>query len=64
MIENGCFITSYKISDDDEFYSVKWDNKEGLLIPQIYKEGYYTRAYYIKINKDIIKQMIKDCKEE
>jgi hypothetical protein len=64
MIENGCLITAYKIGDDKEIYPVKWDAEEGLLIPQIYKEGYYTAAYYLKINKDIIKQMIKDCKEE
>ena len=64
MIENGCFITSYKIGNDEKVYSVKWDNEEGLLIPQIHKEGYCTSAYYLKINKDIIKQMIKDCKEE
>ena len=61
MVENGCLVTSYKIGDNEEIYPVKWDTEEGLLIPQLDKEGYCTRVYYLKIDKDVIKQMIKDC---
>jgi hypothetical protein len=65
MIENGVIITRYK--KGDEIYGVKWTD-EGLLVPVTFTENFGIHSYnvfcYLKIEKDIIKQIIDDCLEE
>ena len=65
MIENGVVVTHFKI--DDEIYGVKWTD-EGLLVPLVFTDNYgayrYNAIYYLKIEKDIIKQIVDDCLEE
>ena len=65
MVENGTIITAYK--NGDEIYGVKWTD-EGLLVPVTFTDSFGTYSYnvfcYLKIEKDIIKQIIDDCLEE
>ena len=65
MIEDGVVVTHFKIND--ETYGVKWTD-EGLLLPLMLSDDYGAHRYnficYLKIEKDIIKQIIDDCLEE
>lgn len=65
MIEDGTIITHYK--NNDEIYGVKWTD-EGLLVPLMITDDYgayrHNTILYLKIKKDIIKQIIDDCLEE
>lgn len=65
MVENGVIITCYK--NYDEIYDVKWTD-EGLLVPITFTDNIGMYSYnvfcYLKIEKDIIKQIIDDCLEE
>ena len=66
MIEDGTIITHYK-NNDEKIYGVKWTDG-GLLVPLIVADDYgayrHNTILYLKIKKDIIKQMIDDCLEE
>lgn len=65
MIEDGVVVTHFKIND--EVYGVKWTD-EGLLLPLMLSDDYGAHRYnficYLKIKKDIIKQIIDDCLDE